>query len=265
MTKSYLIHRLFCGRLSIVVLCSLPLIISSCVTQHNVEYLRDKNTNVKSFSETIVEQYKLKAGDELYIQIHSLDDAAANIFGGTQQTMYMGSIQPFGASLMSYSVDKEGSLVLPVIGKLAVQGMTIGQVSDMLRDALVNILSQPVVNVKLVNRYVSVLGEVRNPGHFAYAQDKLTIFDAIGLAGDITDYGNRTEVIITRNENGKNMRIHVDLTKSDILNSQYYLIRPNDMVYVKPLNRKFWGLRQFPYTVLLSTITTALLIYNVTK
>lgn len=265
MTKSYLLVRSFYGRLLIIVLLSLPLIMSSCVTQRNVEYLRDKNRDTKEFTESSIEEYRIKAGDELYIQINSLDDAAANIFGGTQQTMYMGAMQPFGASLISYSVDKDGLLVLPVIGKLTVQGMTIGQVSNMLRDSLVNILSQPVVIVKLVNRYLSVLGEVRNPGHFAYSQEKLTIFDAIGLAGDITEYGDRREVILTRNDNGKNIKINMNLTKSEILSSDYYLIRPNDIVYVKPLNRKFWGLRQFPYTVIFSTVTTGLLLYNVIK
>jgi polysaccharide export outer membrane protein len=133
----------------------------------------------------------------------------------------------------------------------------------MLKDSLTNVLSQPLVTVKLVNRYVSVLGEVRNPGHFPYSQDKLTIYDAIGLAGDITDYGNREEVILARNENGKNIRINVNLNKSDMLASTYLYIRPNDIVYIKPLRKKFWNLRQFPYNVVLGTITTALLIYTV--
>jgi polysaccharide export outer membrane protein len=243
------------------------LLISSCVMQRNVEYLQDKNKNTKTFNEAQVEDYRLKPNDELYIQINSLDDAAANIFSGTsaQQFYNSGSIQPYGASLVSYSIDKEGYLHLPVIGSLSVKDKTLAQVSLMLKESLTNILSQPVVSVKLVNRYVSVLGEVRNPGHFAYAQDKLTIYDAIGLAGDITDYGNRKEVILTRNENGKNIRINVDLTHSEILSTNCYYMRPNDILYVKPLRKKFWGMRQFPYSVILSTITTALLIYNVTK
>ncbi len=239
--------------------------LSSCVTQRNVEYLQDKAKTVKAFNEALVEDYKLKPNDELYIQITSLDDPAANIFSatGTQQSYYISTIQPYGASLISFTVDKDGFVLLPVIGKISVKDKTTPQVSDLIKEALANILSQPVVTVKLVNRYVSVLGEVRNPGHFAYAQEKLTILDAIGLAGDITDYGNREEVILTRNENGKNIRIPVSLTRPDILASNYYYIRPNDIVYIKPLRKKFWGLREFPYSVILGTITTALLIYTV--
>jgi polysaccharide export outer membrane protein len=117
----------------------------------------------------------------------------------------------------------------------------------------------------LVNRFISVLGEVRNPGHFSYTQEKLSIYDALALAGDITSYGNRNKVIIIRNQNGENLRINVDINKSEILASDIYHLRPNDIVYVKPLRKKFWALSEFPYNVILSSITTGLLIYNIVK
>lgn len=216
-------------------------LLTSCVTQRKIEYLQDKNRNIKSFKEAELPDYKLKPDDELYIQISSLDEAAANVFAKAGQDVYMGSMQPYGASLISHSVDKEGYLLLPVIGKVLVKDKTLQQVSSLLKDSLNHILNQPIVSVKLVNRYVSVLGEVRNPGHFPYAQEKLTIYDALGLAGDITDYGNRNEVVLIRNVNGENLRINVNITRSDILASDYYDLRPNDIVYVKPLRNKFWG------------------------
>jgi polysaccharide export outer membrane protein len=243
------------------------ILISSCVTQHNLEYMQDKNKTIKTFSEAQIADYRLKPNDELYIQISSLDEAAANVFTGTstQQAYYMSSISPYGASLISYAIDRDGYLLLPYIGRLLVKDKTTAEVIESIKESLKNILSQPVVSVKLVNRYVSVLGEVRSPGHFAYAQDKLTIYDAISLAGDITVFGNREEVILTRNEDGKNIRINVNLNRSDILSSEYYNLRPNDIVYVKPLRKRFWGMDQFPYAVILTTITTALLIYTVIK
>lgn len=240
-------------------------ILSSCVTQRRVEYLQDKNRNIKSFKEADNPDYRLKPNDELYIQINSMDEASVNIFSNTRQDYYLGSLQPYGASLMSYTVDKEGYVLLPVVGKILVKDKTISEVSLLFKDSLTHILNQPVVSVKLVNRYVSVLGEVKNPGHFPYAQDKLSIYDAIGLAGDITDYGNRNKIILIRNINGENIRVNVDLTKSDILASEYYNLRPNDIIYVKPLRNKFWGMRQFPFDILFSTLTTGLLIYNIFK
>ena len=238
-------------------------LLSSCVTQRRVEYLQDKNKNIKSFKEVELPDYKLKPNDELFIQISSLDEAAANIFSNVRQEI--GYVEPYGASLLSYAVDKEGYLFLPLIGKILVKDKTISEVSVLIKESLNHILNQPIVLVKLVNRYVSVLGEVKNPGHFAYSQDKLTIYDALGLAGDITDYGNRNKVILIRNVNGENIRVNVNITKSDILASDYYNLRPNDIVYVKPLRNKFWCMMQFPFEILFSALTTALLFYSIFK
>lgn len=265
LTEKYVLFS-FKRTISLLAFIVLISILSSCVTQRKVEYLQDRDNNTKVFNEAVYTDYRLKCNDELYIQINSLDEASANVFStGKEQSYYIGTMQPYGASLMSYSIDKEGYLLLPVIGKILVRDKTLTEVSTILKDSLSHILNQPIVTVKLVNRYVSVLGEVKNPGHFTYSQDKLTIYDALGLAGDITDYGNRNKVILIRNLNGENMRINVDITKSDVLSSEYYNLRPNDIVYVKPLRNKFWGMRQFPFEILFSTLTTALLFYSIFK
>lgn len=240
-------------------------LLSSCVTQRKVEYFQDENDSIKLFHEAGFPDYKLQPNDELYIQINSLDEGYAGYFSTSvnNSTLGGGAISPYGASLMSYSIDSEGNLFLPLIGKISTRNRTLKEVSQVIRDSLANILNQPIVTIKLVNRYVSVLGEVRNPGHFAYAQEKLTVYDAIALAGDVTDYGNKNNVILLRNENRENARINLDLTKSEILNSSYYNLRPNDIIYVKPLKRRFWGMREFPFSVVFSTLTTGLLIYNI--
>jgi polysaccharide biosynthesis/export protein len=250
----------------LTVFISVILLFSGCVTQRELEYMQDKNEDIQAFKEADFPDYKLKPNDELYIQVSSLDEAAAGIFANSKEnTYYVGTMQPYGASLLSYAVDKDGYLHLPVIGSVLVMDKTTAEVSTMLKDSLAHVLNQPIVSVKLVNRYVSVLGEVKNPGHFTFSQDKLSIYDAIGLAGDITIYGNREQVILVRNENGENKRINVNLLNSEILAADYYNLRPNDIVYVKPLKKRFWGMAQFPYAIILSTITTALLIYTVIR
>jgi polysaccharide export outer membrane protein len=240
---------------------SVFILLSSCVTQRYVEYIQDHNNTVKAFTEAEFPDYKLKANDELYIQINSLDEAAANVFSNSGQITQ--AIDPYSASLLSYSVDKNGYLLLPVIGNIFVKDKTLSEVSLILRDSLNHILNQPVVKVKLVNRYVSVLGEVGNPGHYPFSQEKLSVFDAIGLAGDITDYGDREHIILVRNENGENTRINLSLTNSGLLASGYYYLRPNDILYIKPLKNKFWGMRQFPWSVLFSAFTSGLLLYEI--
>jgi len=255
------------NKFSAMLLASFLLILSGCITQRDLEYLQTKDLNVHAYKDADLADYKLKPNDELYINVTSLDEVNTNVFtnSGNSQNMNIGSLQPYGASLMSYSINKEGYLFLPVIGKVYVKDKTLSEVSVMLKDSLMNILSQPQVSVKLVNRYVSVLGQVRNPGHFPYAQEKLTIYDALGLAGDMTTYANRKEVVLTRNEDGKNVVVMIDLTQTNILETNYYYLRPNDLVYVKPMRKRLWGMEQFPYSLILSTITTGLLLYNVIK
>jgi polysaccharide export outer membrane protein len=256
----------FFGNTAFFSLVILPLLLSSCVTQRTVDYLQDESNTTKNFKEAPGADYRLKPNDELYIQIISLDEPSANIFSASsaQQFLQGGSVQPYGASLLSYTVDREGYLLLPVIGRISVLDSTLVQVSKTITKSLNKLLNQPIVSIKLVNRYVSVLGEVRNPGHYAYTQDKFTILDALGMAGDITEYGNRNEVILARNENGINSKILVDLTQSELLASNYYYIRPNDIVYVRSLqHKKFWDIEQFPYGILISAITAAILLYSV--
>jgi polysaccharide export outer membrane protein len=246
---------------NLTALVTLLSLLSSCVTQRKVEYFQDKNDTIKTFNEAEFPDYRLKSNDELYIQVNSLDEAAANVFSNaTQQPI---SLDPYAASLISYSINKDGNLLLPVIGNIYVKGKTLSEVSLILRDSLYHVLNQPIVTVKLVNRYVSILGEVGHPGHYSYSQEKLSIFDAIGIAGDITDYGNRDKAILIRNVNGENIRANVNLTRSEILTSEFYYLRPNDILYIKPLRNKFWGMRQFPFSIFFSTITTGLLIYNI--
>jgi polysaccharide biosynthesis/export protein len=265
MVKGIKIRQLFC---SVRIFSSLALLVSmsfftSCLTQHNLEYMQDRDKTVKSFDLGEVQEYKLKPDDELFIQISSQDEAAANVFaspGGSQNSM-----GPYGASIMAYIVNKQGLLEFPVIGSILVAGKTLPEVGQMIKDSLSRILNQPIITVKLVNRFITVLGEVRSPGHFNFMQQKLNIYEAIGLAGDITEFGNKKEVIITRSENGKTLRINLDLNNSEILSSNYYYVMPNDVIYVKPLRKKFWGMKEFPAALIMSTLTTAILIYTVFK
>lgn len=240
-------------------------LFSSCVTQQKIEYVQNKDHQSKEFTNSPFHDYTLKLNDKLYIQISSLDDAQSTISATTQSNQYMSSINPYGASLMSHTVNKDGYVDLPVIGKVLVKDKTVDEVTAMLKEALKNVLNLPIISVKLVNSYISILGEVRNPGRFVYAEDKLTLFDALAMAGDITDYGDRKALIHVRNINGKTIRTEVDLTKSDIASSEFFFLQPNDMIYIKPMRNKFWGLRQFPFAIVLSSITTAILVLNYVK
>lgn len=246
------------------LLALLLLVVSSCVTQQKVEYLQDLALKAKSFDLAEFPDYKLKPNDQLYIQVKSLDEGAANVFASTgiQTSVSSGSFDPY---LISYTIDKDGFLMLPVIGNVYAKDRTLTEVGTMLKDSLLNILNQPIITVKLINRNVSVLGEVKNPGHFPYSQEKLSIYDAVSLAGDINDYGDRENILLLRNEDGKNLVYNLDLTDSNILTSELYFLRPYDLIYVKPRKVKFWGNAQSNVSFFFSTITTGLLIYSFIK
>jgi len=259
MKRNYLYVFLFLA----VILVAL---LNGCVTPKEIEYLQYKKETSKSFEQAKLPEYILQEKDELYIVISSLDDPNASIF--TTSSPSSGStiaIDPYSASLNSYEVSVEGFIQMPVIGNIYVKGKTLAEVNKMIKESLIQILSQPFITIKLINRYVSVLGEVQNPGRYTYTQDKLTVYDAIALAGDISIFGNRSEVSLTRNENGKNTLVILDLTSPEILKSPYLYVRPMDMIYIKPLKKRVWGFSEIPVTLLLTTVTTALLIYSFIK
>ncbi len=238
-------------------------LLNSCVTNRYLEYVQDPDKSIKEYQASEYVDYKLKPNDELLIQVSSLDDAGSiNGFSNPSRPGTVITMDQYGASLLSYSIDKDGYMEYPVIGKILVKDKTIYQVTELLRTSLSNVYNQPVVSVKLIDRFVTVLGEVRNPGHFVISQNKISVYDAIGMAGDITDFGNRHNVILIRYEDGKNLRINLNLNSSDILKSDYYFLRPNDIVYVKPLKKKFIGFNQFPFSVVLSALTTFILFFG---
>lgn len=236
-------------------------LFSSCVTHNDLVYMQGKYQEIEIFDDVDIPDYRLKPQDELYINITSLDDPSTNLFQRAEQgNVY--NLTPYSASLLSYQISKDGNLQLPVVGNLNVVGKTTNEVCLMIQDSLEYVLSKPTITVKLSNRYVTVLGEVNSPGHYYYTEEEFTIYDALGLAGDITDFGNRKQVSITRNESDVNKIVTLDLTDPGIAGSEYLYLRPSDLLYVKPLRKKFWNLSTFPYGFLIAAISTGILVYT---
>lgn len=239
-------------------------LFSSCVTHGDLVYMQGKGEQIETYVDGDLPDYKLKPQDELYITINSLDDESTNVFNVSEKGNFF-NLTPYAASLLSYQISKEGYLQLPIIGDLDVVGKTTNEVRMMIQDSLEFVLSKPTVTVKLSNRFVTVLGEVNSPGQYTYVGEKLTIYEALGMAGDITDFGNRREVSITRNQDSINKIVTVDLTEPGIASSEYLYIRPNDVLYVKPLRKKFWDMNRFPYSLIIATISTVILVYTAMK
>jgi polysaccharide export outer membrane protein len=226
--------------------------------------MQNKNRPVKELSNPAFQEYTLKPYDELFIQINSLDEPQTAITSNSGSQS--GGAASAGTPLNTQKVDKEGFLELPIVGKIQVKDKTVDEVTAMLKEAFKNVLNMPMISVKLANSFITVIGEVKVPGHLIYMEDKLNIFDAISMAGDITDYGNRKTVILLRTNNGKTMRTELDLTKPEIVTSDFYYMKPRDIIYVKPLGRKFSALNlKESYSLFITTISAVSMLWIIAK
>jgi len=219
----------------------------------------EDSTNRVLFQTPEYQEYHLGVGDNLYIKVQSLDQKSNEFFNRDQQNRSSG-YNDASIYLESYTVDQEGNIFFPFIGPIKVIGLTIDQTKLKIEEVMNKYLKETTIIVKLVNFNITFVGEIRRPGEYKVYQDKINIFEAISLAGDITDYGNKNEVKLMRmSDDG--MVLHIlDLTKEDILESPYFYLKPNDVIYIEPLKGKQFAFATFPYALLFSTITTLIVL-----
>ncbi|HET6226393.1 MAG TPA: polysaccharide biosynthesis/export family protein [Bacteroidia bacterium] len=236
----------------------------SCVPQKKVVYVQSPNE--KAEYEFLVKNKKslrIEPFDMLYISIKSLDQDGYNFFhqesGGTM------TVSDASLSITSYTVSDSGTITLPILGRLKLQGQTLDEAATTIKNFTKNVLNNPIVTVRFANNSVTVLGEVTRPGTYPYFKEQLNIFYALGLAGDISEYGNRRKVILIREKNKIINKYELDLTKDEIFKSDYYYLRPNDILYVSPLKIRRFGMKEYPLALILSAVTSAFLILNYFK
>lgn len=136
--------------------------------------------------------------------------------------------------LQTYIVDSDGEITFPVFGRIKIAGMTRKQAEDSLQTLISQYVINPIVTINILNSKISIIGDVNSPGSKPLNRERLTILDAIALAGDITIQGNRTNVLLIREEEGKRNFYRIDLTSPDIFTKPYYYVKKNDIIYVEP-------------------------------
>lgn len=236
---------------------SISIIMVSCVSQKNIKLVQEKVNKemTTSFENAKITTYHLQTGDHLYVRVYSVDPKTSKFFQADFPYIMNSTYQ----YLNTYVVDESGYIGFSFIEKLYVKGLTIPEVQKALQAQLDLYFKETTAYVKMVNFQVGVLGEVTSPGNYTIEQDQITIFQAIGLAKGITDYGNLKQVKIIR-QTPKGSEIYlVDLTDNKILESPYYYLMPNDVVYIEPRNIKSWVYSQFPYQTLLYSLSVILL------
>lgn len=218
--------------------------MASCTSYKKVSYLQN---SAEVDAETIVELYdaRVQPKDMLTITVSSEKPEAAIPFNLTIPTS-MNAASGSGRSLSSqpalqiYLVDNEGCIDFPVLGKLKIGGMTKGEVETMIKERIKsNFTTEPIVTVRMTNYKVTVLGEVASPGVHTIANEKVNIFEALAMSGDLTIYGMRDNVKLVReNTDGTKMIIPLDLNDANIIYSPYYYLQQNDILYVEPNKAK---------------------------
>lgn len=226
-------------RLYLVLLVGLLLSLGSCVTQHKLPYLQGGNYSTQKPVAVANARpvYELQPGDVLSVRVQSVQPALSDIFNvPTPQSMVSGD--PSTLYLTGYPVDENGNINLPTVGRVKVQGLSMDKVQAVLQQKVTAYVRDANVLVKLLSFKVTVLGEVRLPGRYFIYNPQATILEALGMAGDLTEFGNRENVKLIRQTAKGSEVVLINLTDANLLQSPYYYLLPNDALYVEPLKAR---------------------------
>lgn len=217
----------------VVVLCT------SCASSKKVVYLQD----VVPLKQQVIEQkYEvyIHNDDLLAIMVNSKNPELALPFNMPMVTYQLGSQSAPQQRVLGYLVDTNGDIDFPILGKLHVAGLTRLQLTDLIKQRLIeeDLIKDPIVTVQFLNYKVAVMGEVNRPGSFNISGDRITLLEALSMAGDLTIYGRRDRVAVIREKDGKRTILFHDLRSADIFNSPCYYLQQNDIVYVEPNKSK---------------------------
>jgi len=237
------------------------LFLSSCVSQKEIKYLQPvaEGDSTLVYEYAKVEDYRVKPNDNLYINIRSLDDKTSSFFNpGGSKNNSGNYYNEAGIYLNSYSVDDFGFIDFPFVGKVQVSGLTPKKIQEKVQTIVDEYLVESTITVKLVNFKITIMGEVQQPKELLVYQNQINIFEAFAMCGDLTTFADRGNIKLVRKEDGKAVIHELDLNKRSILSSEFFYLRPNDIIYIEPLKIKQFGFEQFPYGLVLSSITTIL-------
>ena len=233
----------------------------SCTPMSKITYLNDGDENEWNVSPT-PPKHSLEIGDILVVKVLSFDEETTNFFNVDNNVNSANtSITAANIYLNGFTINQEGIIEIPYIGEVYVLNQTIDQAKKSIEEKVDIYLKDATVICKLGNFNITVLGEIYRPNTFPIYKDNISIFEALALSGGITDYGDLTKVKLIRTENNKKTVYNLDLTKQKIINSEFYYLHNNDLVYVEPL--KYRGFKKSQSQLLLSSITTVAVIVNV--
>ncbi len=256
----------------LLYLCCWLACITSCVTAKKVNYLQEPDKQIPTYGDTLTyTDYQLQAGDRLYVHVYSIDPKITELFSGgiTNIRYYVRNSNNSTTDLYTYVVDKDGYIHFPTLEPVYVKGLTTREVKHVLEDGLASLIHQQgnmpniSVEVQIVQRYFSVIG-AKASGRFAINKEKVTIFEALAMAHDIADFGDRSKIHIVREQGDSSIVKSFDVRSADIINSEFYYIEPNDVIYIPKIKGQAFGLNSAAavVSVVASTFSFGVFIYT---
>ena len=253
-------------------------LLASCVTARKVNYMQEPDKYIPSYADTLsFEDYQLRIGDRLYVYVYSLDPKVQSMYnsGGSnasQMRQQMGRGGLGGSyDLYTYLVDDDGYIDFPTIGKQYVRGLTTRDVKHLLEEQLSQLLqeipgfSTVSVEVNIVNRSFSIIGA--QSGRYMINKEKMTIFEALAMAGDLGEFNSRKEIKLVREKEGVTTIKTFDARSKDLVNSEFYYIEPNDIIYIRQIPGYSFGINHVSTAigVTASTISFGVFIYSIVQ
>jgi polysaccharide biosynthesis/export protein len=233
----------------IIFLFLIMVFIMSCVPIEKLSYLNDIN----ELQEPVVnpkEQKLIMPFDKLYIKVYSIDEKTNLLLNSNENMSSTAS-----TSMIGYSVDETGDIYYPLVGKIKLGGLSTTQASLKITETLNESVSVSSVIVRFIDNNITLIGQVQNPGVYPFTQDKLNIYEALALGGGISNYGNRKNVVLIRQEGDKIMHHKLDLSDSRIAGKDYYYIQANDVIVVEPMRNLSTSYGNNTYSLILSSIS----------
>jgi polysaccharide export outer membrane protein len=237
---------------------------SGCVSRKKLTYLQfnDKAQEYnQSFDETkpsvTPTAYKIMPYDNLYIRVITPDPQWSDLFN-SMPLGAGGSVTQESAGLFGYSVDDDGYIEIPFVNKVKVGGLTLSEIKAELDSIFKNYVTDAAITIRLVNNFISVIGEVNAPGRYPLTKDRMNVFEALSMAGDMSSFSDRQKVQLIRPSPYGPVIKEFSLADRSILSSEYYYIMPNDVIYAIPMQGRSFELNATFWSLVLSTITSTL-------
>lgn len=239
-------------------------VFSSCYYNKRMVYFQNKDFSESYATQIRNEstQYRLRPNDILSVKVKSSTEAGiSDIFNITPSTNFF-NVDAGNVFLQGYSIDSNGTIILPILGEIKVSDLTAEEAQDLIQAEANKFLNNATVIVKLVSFKITVLGEVNAPGYYYAFNNQLTLPEGLGLARDLTERANRKEVKLIRQTPSGSEVVLLNLNDPDLLKSKYYYLMPNDVLYVEPFRANTGRSNAQLLTLLFSGLTTAILILN---